>query len=93
MSGPHGGEGGTRPVPRDGGSDWAAEQFKLAKGALEWSWGDAYVITVEAGEWKAVRRDGKREPLRAGSPTELRDAIWADYSALPVPRDPGRAAE
>jgi len=40
-----------------------------------------------------VRRDGKREPLRAGSPTELRDAIWADYSALPVPRDPGRAAE
>jgi len=56
--------------------------------ALVWHWGDAYVIGhPEPGVWTAVRRD-TRGTLRAGGPEALRDAIIADYTAVPVPRLP-----
>ena len=72
--------------PRDTGSSWAAEQFRLVLEALRWNWGEAYEIGVCAGLWTAVRRDG-RGTLQEDGPETLRAAILADYTGLPVPRD------
>ena len=55
--------------------------------ALQWHWGEAYVIVrPEMDVWLALRRDN-REMLRAEAPGELRDKILADYLACPVSRD------
>ncbi len=54
--------------------------------ALDWHWGQAYVIGHPALEvWTAERRD-TRETLRDTTPLGLRDKIIADYAARPVPR-------
>jgi hypothetical protein len=55
--------------------------------SLRWNWGEAYVIHNPAARvWTAERRD-THTVLRADTPTALRDAIVADYTARPVPRD------
>ena len=53
---------------------------------LRFHWGDAYRIEAEP-EWRAVRRDGKGEPIVAGSAAELAELISADYRRERVPRD------
>ena len=73
------------PGRRDDGG-WAAEQFRLVLEALRWNWGEAYEIGVSAGLWTAERRDG-RGKLEEDGPESLRAAMFADYSAQPVPRD------
>jgi hypothetical protein len=56
-------------------------------GALQWHWGEAYIISCHgASLWIAQRRD-TRETLRAETPLGLRDKIIADYTARPVSRD------
>ena len=56
---------------------------------LRWHWGSAYIISrPEPDVWVAQRRD-TRETLRADGPEALRHMIVADYSARPVPRQPG----
>ncbi|HLN69092.1 MAG TPA: hypothetical protein VK280_17720 [Streptosporangiaceae bacterium] len=63
-------------------SDWAGPLD-----ALRWHWGDAYLISFfEPDQWVAQRRDN-RETLRSDSPVDLRDLIYADYTARPVSRD------
>jgi len=52
---------------------------------LLYHWGSAYVITWHQGQWIAARMD-THEVLTADSADELREAIRADYSARPVPR-------
>jgi hypothetical protein len=55
-------------------------------GALQWHWGEAYIITSpEPDVWIAERRD-THETLREGNPFTLRDKILADYLACPVDR-------
>jgi hypothetical protein len=55
---------------------------------LRWNWEGAYVINhLDDGRWLAQRCDD-RTALTADSPEELADAIQADYSARPVPREP-----
>jgi len=59
--------------------------------ALQWHWGDAYLIChPEPDLWVAVRRDN-RDTLRAAGPEELRALIIADYVNRHVPRDPPAA--
>ncbi|MGB6579396.1 MAG: hypothetical protein WBF34_15915 [Streptosporangiaceae bacterium] len=53
-------------------------------GWLRFHWGDAYRIEAE---WRAVRRDGKGEPIVAVSAAELAELISADYRRERVPRD------
>jgi len=60
---------------------------RLALEALRFGWGDAYVITVTGGLWKARRRDGLGGVIEARSAEGLRDAIMDDYLTKPVPRD------
>jgi hypothetical protein len=58
--------------------------------ALQWHWGDAYLIAnPEPGVWVAARRDD-HATLRGETPEVLRDKIIADYTARHVPRDPPR---
>jgi hypothetical protein len=54
---------------------------------LRWHWGGAYLISGIVGYWQAERRDNGRT-LTAHDPEQLRQAIIADYTAKPVPRDP-----
>ena len=54
---------------------------------LRWHWGEAYLTSGRIGSWRAERRDDNR-PLTADDPEKLRQAIIADYTAKPVPRDP-----
>jgi hypothetical protein len=53
---------------------------------LGWHWGEVYDIAVIRARWVAKRLDNHRV-LIAGGPGELRELIWADYAAEPVPRD------
>lgn len=69
-------------------SGWRAEQEENLLRTVQWNWGDAYVISVKDGRWKAVRRDDGGV-VRASSADKLRDAIFRDYDARPVPRDLG----
>lgn len=64
----------------------AADQMRLVLEALRWNWGEAYEIGFAGDLWYAVRRDG-RGKLEESTVDGLRDAILADYLALPVPRD------
>ena len=59
--------------------------------ALQWHWGEAYIIANPRPDtWLAVRRDD-HQTLRDGTPLGLRDRIIADYAARPVSRDlPGQ---
>lgn len=52
---------------------------------LRWHWGDAYSISLLDGRWLAQRHD-TRETLTADTPEALNQAIFADYTAKPVPR-------
>ena len=64
----------------------AAEKDALA--ALEFDWGEAYLIgRDDEGGWWAGRRDRIGVLLNAPGPEELREAIRADYEFKPVPRD------
>jgi hypothetical protein len=54
---------------------------------LRWHWGEAYLISGIIGYWRAERRDDGRT-LTADDPEKLRQATIADYTAMPVPRDP-----
>jgi|HubBroStandDraft_6_1064221.scaffolds.fasta_scaffold151714_2 hypothetical protein len=60
---------------------------KEALDALEFDWGDAYMIgrDDERGWW-AARRDRIGGYFTAPGPDELREAIRADYALEPVPR-------
>lgn len=55
---------------------------------LRWHWGDAYEITRVHGMFRAVRRDNGAA-VCAPSAWKLRQEIFADYEARPVPRDVG----
>ena len=61
---------------------------KDALDALEFDWGDAYMIgrDDERGWW-AARRDRIGGYFTAPGTDELRTAIRADYGLEPVPRD------
>lgn len=66
----------------------AADQAALE--ALEFDWGDAYLIGQDGKDgWQARRRDQIGTRLTAPGPDELRAAIRADYELKPVPRDLG----
>ena len=54
---------------------------------LRWHWGDAYDISVDGDQWRAVRKDGEGGMITASRPDELRVLIVADYNARPVVRD------
>lgn len=45
---------------------------------LHWHWGSAYDVAVVDGTWSARYR-GTDDELTAGTATELRQAIRADY--------------
>lgn len=53
---------------------------------LGWHWGEVYDIAVTRAGWVAKRLDNNRALIANGS-DELRELIWADYAAEPVPRD------
>jgi hypothetical protein len=53
---------------------------------LDHHWGEAYDIAVTRAGWVAKRLDNGRA-LVASGPDGLRQQIWADYGAEPVPRD------
>ena len=56
--------------------------------ALQWNWGEAYVIGCDDEHgWWASRRDQVGGLLTEAGPDELRAAIIADYDLKPVPRD------
>jgi hypothetical protein len=50
-----------------------------ALGALRLSWGDAYDIGHEPGQWVAASRDGRRA-LTGDTPDALNRAIRADWA-------------
>jgi hypothetical protein len=60
---------------------------KDALKALDFDWGEAYVIVHEGGCWQAGRRDSPGHMLTASDPEQLRAAVRADYELRPVPRD------
>jgi hypothetical protein len=64
----------------------SAGGMRLVLESLRWNWGDAYDIGFAGGLLYAARKDGlgKLEEVNAD---RLRDAIFADYTAKPVPRD------
>jgi hypothetical protein len=49
-------------------------------------WGEAYDLAVTRAGWVAKRLDNGRA-LVASGPEGLRQQIWADYGADPVPRN------
>lgn len=62
---------------------------KDALDALEFDWGEAYMIRRDDERgWWAARRDCIGVYLTAPGPEELREAIRADYALKPVPRPP-----
>lgn len=87
MAGPHGGtHDGTGP----GGARDATEAFEWnALEALQWHWGEAYVITVGDGLWRAWRLDRIGGALEGDTPEELRRQILDDYLTRPVARPGG----
>ena len=75
-----------------GGTDQARDELppweKEALDALRWHWGEAYEIgRDDASGWHARRRDRLGGPLTGAGPDELGQAIVADYSFRPVPRE------
>lgn len=54
---------------------------------LRWHWGDAYSIMTGRDGWQARRKDGRGGWIIRATAEELYDAIHADYSRQPVPRD------
>lgn len=69
-------------------SRWAAEQAQRMLEALRYAWGEAYRIWhADDGRWMAERLDGLGGEIGAGSPEELAQAIFEDYSLKPVSRD------
>lgn len=64
----------------------AADEDALS--ALEFDWGEAYMIGHdEERGWWAARRDRIGSYFTAPGPEELREAIRGDYDLKPVPRD------
>jgi hypothetical protein len=56
--------------------------------ALQWNWGEAYLIGYDDEHgWWASRRDQIGGLITTGSPDELTAEIWADYALKPVPRE------
>ena len=77
--------------PQAAGGTTADEQ-ELA--ALQWNWGEAYLIGYDEGHgWWASRRDQIGGLITEAGPDELRAAIIADYDLKPVPRDIPAAGE
>jgi hypothetical protein len=60
---------------------------KDAREALEFDWGDAYLMGRDERGWWAARRDRIGVILTAPGPEELRAAIREEYAVNPVPRD------
>jgi hypothetical protein len=62
-----------------------ADEHELA--ALQWNWGEAYLIGVDDEHgWWASRRDQIGGLITESGPDELAAAIRADYTFKPVPR-------
>jgi hypothetical protein len=56
--------------------------------ALQWNWGEAYLIGHDDEHgWWAARRDRIGSLLTRADPELLRAAIRADYARKRVPRD------
>ena len=70
--------------PQHGGRDPFAVDEDRALDALRWLWGDAYTVTVAAGEWQATRRDGLGGTITASLPGGLNRAMREDWSLKPV---------
>jgi hypothetical protein len=68
---------------RRAGVAMTAESAELAE--LRHHWADAY--RIEAGPWRAKRRDGRGGWIIRGTVEELWEAIRADYAVRPVRRD------
>jgi hypothetical protein len=62
-------------------------QRRTALDDLSWHCGEAYDLAVTRYGCVAKRLENNR-PLLASGPDGLREPIWADYAAQPVPRDP-----
>ncbi len=75
---------------RSGGEPHAPEASvpdEHALAGLRFGWGDAYEIGWDPQRrWWARRRDNQGGDITAGTPGELWDAVYADYTAAPVPR-------
>lgn len=70
----------------DDAGGYRPETFRLVMEALEWNWGEAYKLAVTpGGAWTAARRDDGKV-LSAKGPEQLKQLIFEDYSARPVPR-------
>lgn len=52
--------------------------------ALCWSWGAAYEIGADDGQWWFRRRDGKGATETAAGPDALLTMIITDHSAYPI---------
>jgi hypothetical protein len=62
--------------------------YALAELRWRWGWGDAYRIGWDAARrWRANRRDGKGNEIKAPDHNALWAAIFADYTSSPVRRD------
>jgi len=73
------------PQAAGGGTGTADDQ---ALAALQYGWGDAYVIGCDDERgWWAARRDLIGGYLTADDPDGLWTAIGEDYKLKPVPRD------
>jgi hypothetical protein len=93
---PPGSRAGHRAKQEDGQMDEAAPPQaasgttagdEQALAALQWGWGEAYVITRDDNEYHAKRRDGLDGTITEETADALWAAIWEDYSLKPVPRD------
>ena len=66
----------------------AAQTDGQALAALQYGWGDAYMIGCDDEHgWWAARRDQIGRYLTAHDPDGLWTAIQEDYDLKPVPRD------
>lgn len=75
--------GPTDLVYNEGGGDG---ELKLVLDHLRWNWGEAYEIGFAGGLFYARRLDDGSK-LEESNADKLRDAIFRDYDAKPVPRD------
>jgi hypothetical protein len=48
--------------------------------ALAREWGHLYLISVNSGQWYAIRRDGSGDALIAATPRKLHEAMQAAWS-------------
>jgi hypothetical protein len=79
-------DGDTRAAGAVQAAGGQAGEQELA--ALQWNWGDAYLIGHDDEHgWWASRRDQIGALITEAGPDELAAAISVDYTCKPVPRD------